>query len=328
MVISQNNKRSFLWISLLILVLGSNFLLYRSPISAFILTEEMKWTIFGSLFDLAIIAPILILAVYGKRAFTIKRFIILMAGGLILARFLIPKQYITSFSGISYIGFAIEGSLIVFELFLIFAELFLLYVFIRNIPSIIRKVKLSKLSPLYSLPISVKEKVRNLPIIHIVVSEILMFYYAFATWGKRLKNEDEIFTLHKNSSLIAFHILIIHSIVIETIGIHWWLHDKVFWLSIILLILNIYTIIFLISNIQVIRLNPVKVVNNHLYLSLGLVKKMVIPINQIASITTDNILLKEKINTKTTIEFVARDLEEVNPHMILELKKPCNAILF
>src|SRR5690625_7577353 len=102
------------------------------------------------------------------------------------------------------------------------------------------------------------------------------------------------------------------------IGIHWWLNDKVFWLSVILLILNIYTIIFLISNIQVIRLNPVKVVNNHLYLSLGLVKKMVIPINQIASITTNNILLKKKINTKPTIEFDARHLEEVNTQIILQ----------
>src|SRR5690625_2656658 len=89
-----------------------------------------------------------------------------------------------------------------------------------------------------------------------------------------------------------------------------------------------YNIICLYIKIQVICNNILKDYNNHLYLSLGLVKKMVIPINQIASITTDNILLKEKINTKTTIEFVARDLEEVNPHMILELKKPCNAILF
>src|SRR5690625_2434981 len=135
-----------------------------------------------------------------------------------------------------------------------------------------------------------------------------MFYYVFTTWGKKPPTGESYFTLHKSSSFIAFQILLIHSIVIETIGIHWWLHDKLLWLSIILLIINIYTVLFLISNIQVVRFTPVQIEDNYLYVSLGLMKKMIISIDNIASITMDKNLLEEKLDTKTTIDFVARDL--------------------
>lgn len=328
MVIVHKNRKNYVWMFLLLLVLGANLLLYRSPITPIVLTDEMKWVIFGSLFDLAIVIPVLLLLFYGKKTITLKRFIFFMAGGLILARFLIPEQYFSPFVGITYVGFAIEGSLIVFELIVFIMELILLYILIRNIPSIIREVRASTLSPLFSFPIIVKEKVRNLPIIHILVSEILMFYYAFAAWRKHPTTGKNMFTLYKNSSVIAFHILLIHSVIIETFAIHWWLHNKVLWLSILLFIFNIYTVLFLIANIQVIRLNPVKIVDNCLYLSLGLGKKMIVNVNDISTIITDKVKLEEKINKQTTIDFIAKDLEEVFPQMILELKKPCKATLF
>ena len=212
MVIVHKNKKNYVWMFLLLLVFGANLLLYRSPITPFVLTDEVKWVIFGSLFDLVIVIPVLLLLIYGKKTITLKRFIIFMAGGLILARFLIPNQYFSSFKGITYVGFAIEGSFIVFELVVFIMELLLLYVLICNLPSIIRQVKASTLTPLFSFPIVVKGKVRNLPVIHIIVSEILMFYYAFATWKRQSPKGKEVYTLHKNSSMIAFHILLIHSI--------------------------------------------------------------------------------------------------------------------
>src|SRR5690625_936453 len=109
MVIVHKNKKNYVWMFLLLLVFGANLLLYRSPITPFVLTDEVKWVIFGSLFDLVIVIPVLLLLIYGKKTITLKRFIIFMAGGLILARFLIPNQYFSSFKGITYVGFAIEG---------------------------------------------------------------------------------------------------------------------------------------------------------------------------------------------------------------------------
>lgn len=121
--------------------------------------------------------------------------------------------------------------------------------------------------------------------------------------------------------------MIIHAIIIETIGLHWWLHDKSVLLSTILLILNIYSVIYFIGDIHSVRLNPLKITDHHIYLSLGLAKKMVLSLDDIASITTDPKLLEQKLNKKTTIEFIAREFEAVYPHMILELRKPCRATL-
>src|SRR5699024_3019619 len=114
--------------------------------------------------------------------------------------------------------------------------------------------------------------------------------------------------------------MLIHAIIIETIGIHWWLHQHSILLSIVLLILNVYSIIFLIANIQAVRLNPVRMDENHLYISLGLVKKMVIPLHEIDSITMNQKKLVQKLDKTTTIDFIARDFDAVPPHLIVELK--------
>jgi hypothetical protein len=306
---------------LLVLVLGSNFLLYRSPISPMVLPEETKWVILGSLLDLAIVSPLLVLAIYRKRNFSVKHFIILMAGGLVFARFLIPAKYFEPFVAISYLGFAIEGLLLLLELTLLF-------MLVRYMPAIIHQVRMSDDSLLFSLPTVVEEKVRKHPIVQIVAAESLMFYYAFSSWKKSSPIGEGYFTLHKNSSLVAFQIMMIHAIIIETIGIHWWLHDQSMLLSILLLILNVYSVIFFLGDIQAVRLNPLKMTDNDLYLSLGLVKRMVLSLDDIESITMDQKLLEKKIDKKTTIEFIAKDFETVHPQMILELKNPCSVTLF
>lgn len=321
MLVKQILRKSYVWMLLLILILISNFILYRTPISPMVLTDETKWVVLGSLLDLAIISPLLVLAINKKKGSFIKRFIILMAGGLILAKFLIPMKYFEPFIWISYIGFGVEGLLILIELSL-------LIMLVRYMPAIIQKVRSSDETLLFSFPATVREKVGNHPIVKAFSSEFLIFYYAFASWRKSPPKGKGFFTLHSKSSLLAFHIMLIHAIVIETLGLHWWLHDKSIVLSIVLLILNIYSIIFFLGEIQAVRLNPVKLTDNKIYLSLGLAKKMVLSLEDIAAITTDQHVLEQKINSKTTLDFIARDFEEVHPHMILELKNPRQATLF
>lgn len=316
--VKQYDRKKYVWISLLLLVLCSNFILYRSPISPIVLNEEANWVILGSLIDLAIISPLFVLAFRKKKS--AKEFIILMAGGLIFARLLIPANYFEPFVAVSYLGIAIEG-------FLILLELSLLFMLVRYMPAIIQKVRMSNQTLLFSFPVAVGEKTRNYPIVKMAVSEFLLFYYALFSWKKRTPTNDSAFTLHKKSSLIAFQIMLIHAIIIETVGIHWWLHEKSTVLSIVLLILNVYSIVFILGDIQAVRLNPVRMTDQYLYLSLGLAKKMVISLDDIESITMDQHLLMQKINKKTTVDFIARDFEPVHPHLILELKKPCPATL-
>ena len=48
---------------------------------------------------------------------------------------------------------------------------------------------------------------------------MLMFYYACATWKKKRVETVYTITLHQKSSYTAFEVMLIHAIVIETIGI-------------------------------------------------------------------------------------------------------------
>ncbi|MDZ5610620.1 hypothetical protein U2I54_27385 [Bacillus pseudomycoides] len=97
--------------------------------------------------------------------------------------------------------------------------------------------------------------------------------------------------------------MMIHAIVIETLGIHWWLHDKSIIISIILLVLNIYSVVYFLVNIQTIRLNPMYINERSMYFSLGLLKRAEIDFNDIECVIEDSMILKSKLS-KDTIDFI------------------------
>ena len=303
------------WFMLLILVLGSNYALYHTTMGASIIPDNPDGVVIGSLIDLAIVAPLLFLA--WKRKWSWKSVIVSMAAGLILVRFLIPMEYLAPFEMVTWVGFAIEGVLVLFEI-LILVTLF------KYMPNIVRSVKASRLPVVFSFPKAVNEKVRNNPIIQVISSEMLIFYYAFASWRKRLQLRENEFTLHQKSSFIALRIMLIHALVLETAAIHWMLHDKHFVLAIILLVLDLYAVIFFIADTQAVRLNPLKVTADKLYISFGLMRRIEIKWSAIEELIDDPNVLQQK-RSKDTLEFVARDFEDTYPTIILKLKHPVEA---
>ena len=314
----KKNSVSLLFLSLLLLVLSSNYLLYHSPFEIHSSSSNFNGLVLGSILDLSLIAPLLFLA--WQRKFGWKYFIVLMATGLIAARFIIPIEYLSSFKAVMWLGIGVESLLILFEISLLF-------MLAKNLPDMIEKVKASSLPLLFSFSYVINKKFPKKPIIQIICSEMMMFYYAFGTWKKQPNSETNTFTIYKRSSLITFQIMIIHAVVIETLGIHWFLHSKSVILSLILLILNIYSIIFFLGDIQALRFNPLRIEHNRIYLSLGLAKRMEIQLNDIEELIVDTEVLEQK-TSKTTIEFIARDFEKVYPDIILKLKFPVEATLF
>jgi len=314
----KKNSVSLLFLSLLLLVLSSNYLLYHSPFEIHSSSSNFNGLVLGSILDLSLIAPLLFLA--WQRKFGWKYFIVLMATGLIAARFIIPIEYLSSFKAVMWLGIGVESLLILFEISLLF-------MLAKNLPDMIEKVKASSLPLLFSFSYVINKKFPKKPIIQIICSEMMMFYYAFGTWKKQPNSETNTFTIYKRSSLITFQIMIIHAVVIETLGIHWFLHSKSVILSLILLILNIYSIIFFLGDIQALRFNPLRIEHNRIYLSLGLAKRMEIQLKDIEELIVDTEVLEQK-TSKTTIEFIARDFEKVYPDIILKLKFPVEATLF
>lgn len=276
---------SFVALFSLLLVISSNYVLYHSSFGLQSLPGDFNGVVVGSILDLSLVAPLLFLA--WQRKFSLKYFIVLMATGLIAARFIIPSEYLASFQSVMWLGVGIEGLLILFELSLLF-------MLVKNVPPILRRIKSSSFPLLFSFSRAINEKFPNQTFIHILCSEMLMFYYAFGTWKKQPSNEGNTFTLYKHSSFITFQIMIIHAIVIETLGLHWLLHNTSMILSIILLILNIYSIVFFIGDIQALRLNPLRVDNDRLYVSFGLAKRMEIRFQDIEEIIEDTHILEQK----------------------------------
>lgn len=309
---------SFVALFLLLLVISSNYVLYHSSFGLQSLPADLNGVVVGSILDLSLVAPLLFLA--WQRKFSVKYFIVLMATGLIAARFIIPSEYLASFQSVMWLGVGIEGILILFELSLLF-------MLAKNVPPILRRIKSSSLPFLFSFSQAVNEKFPKQTFLHVLSSEMLMFYYAFGTWKKKPSTEGNTFTLYKRSSFITFQIMIIHAIVIETLGLHWLLHNTSIILSIVLLILNIYSIVFFLGDIQALRLNPLRVEDDRLYVSFGLSKRMEISFSDIAEIVEDAHILQQKV-PNTTIEFIARDFETVHPDLLLILKSPIEATLF
>ncbi|MDN4493282.1 beta-carotene 15,15'-monooxygenase [Ureibacillus aquaedulcis] len=310
-------SRQNIWLILLLFVLGSNMILYRTELGESVIEGATKGVVIGSLIDLAIVSPLLFLL--WKKQKSVKVFVLLTATGLVIARFVIPMEYLAPYAAITWAAIAVEAGLVLLELLLI-VTLF------RFLPKIVKATKESPLPMSFGFSNAVDLYVKKHPIIHIICSEMLMFYYALMSWRKRPNQNDGTLTLHKNSSYIAFQVMMIHAIVIETVGIHWWLHDKSIILSLVLLIFNIYSVIFFLADIQAVRLNPVHLDENKFYISLGLIKRMEIEWDQIEEIITDKEILRQKIK-KDTIDFMAKDFEEVIPDVILKLKKPKEATL-
>ncbi len=119
--------------------------------------------------------------------------------------------------------------------------------------------------------------------------------------------------------------MLIHAIVIETIVVHWLIHGYSVLLSIILLILNIYAVILFVADIQAVRFHGIHTTPQSMYISLGLMKRMEIEWNQIDKVITN---LDFQPPKKAKIEFIARDLEDVEADLILKLKTPTEATLY
>lgn len=302
-------QKQHIWLALLFVVFISNYALYNTGLGLSILPVETTGVVLGSLIDLIVVMPLLLMLY--KRKFSIKQAILLAAAGCIAARLIIPIHHLQPFVALTWAGFVVEGVFIAIEV-LVVVTLF------YYMPKIVADVRASALPVIFSFPQAVEKHAPKYTVIQMLCADLLVLYYGFASWKRK---ERTGITLHKNSSYIAFQIMMIHAIVIETIGLHWWLHEKSLLLSILLLIINVYSVVFFIADMQAIRLNPLYATNDALYISLGLMKRATIRFAMIEKIEEEQELLKGKL-PKDTIDFIARDFGEAYPQLILKMKEP------
>lgn len=115
--------------------------------------------------------------------------------------------------------------------------------------------------------------------------------------------------------------MLIHCILIETIGIHWWLHEKSAVLSLALLILNIYSVVYFLGDIQATRLNPLTIKNGKMTVSLGLAQRIAVPLESLESVRWG------VEPDAQAMKFVAKDFEEFAPQVVIDFDTPQQAVL-
>lgn len=304
---------------LLILVISSNYAIYRIPIVP--PPSEAGGVVLGSLIDFAIIGPLLVLAITRKKGFSIKRIITFIVLGLIAAKFIIPASYFEPYKWVPIAALGVEGIIIL-------AEIGMVALLVMKLPSIIRIIKENQLPLLFALPKLIKEKVSDYWIVRMLATDVLILYYSFGSWKQKVIHNEQTFTIHKNTSFVAFYVMLLHAIVIETIGIHWWLHDVSLILSIVLLLLNIYSVLYVLAEIQAVRLNPIRMENEALYLSLGIGKRMMVSYDCIEKVQWGNEAAACNLKSKDLLDFLARDLESVEPQCVIHFKTPQKATVF
>src|SRR5699024_1276344 len=99
-------------------------------------------------------------------------------------------------------------------------------------------------------------------------------------------------------------------------------------LSIVLLVLNIYSVLFFIGDIQATRLNPITVEDKQIRISIGLGKRMLIPLDAIQHIAWGKDAEGVNLKDKDMLEFIALNIEEGKPHCVMTFKSPLKATLF
>ena len=121
-------------------------------------------------------------------------------------------------------------------------------------------------------------------LIDVILTECKLIYYAFLSWREKVPTGKSVYSYHKKTGAIGVYIMIIHATAIESIGFHYLLHQWNPVIAWILLILNVYAMIYFIAEIQAIRKNPLVVTEEQVIIQIGLGKKIVMPFTQIDNI--------------------------------------------
>jgi len=316
------SRTKWIWFCLLLtLVVSSNILIYQLNI----MQPLPNQVALGTLFDFIITIPLLTYFFIFRKRYSWKYVMYAALLGYGAAYLIIPHKMLTSYHNTSYIPIFLEGSFI-------FIELYIGYKLIRKLPAIIRtfnnifsntstfQVRLEEALSLHLKPS------RTLDIIS---SEITMLYYSLFSWRKKqvsvLVNE-EVFTFHKKTSFVAFYVMMIHAIAIESIGFHFLLHSWSPVISYIALLLNVYAVLLFLAEIQAIRLCPIFLTNHQLCFQIGIMKRLKVSLKDIKSVHyyegPEKISKKE---SKHIFDAVLSEFIKEKPSIEIELHSPKTA---
>ncbi|RIW35065.1 hypothetical protein D3H55_08430 [Bacillus salacetis] len=310
-------KRWPLFLALTAIVVISN-------ISVYTLDDIPEKMAIGSIVDLMIVIPLMAYFFIIRGNHSSKALSLVIAAGYGTAWLIIPNEHLTSVPFFKYILIAAEGAFILFEVYIALH-------LIKAVPKVLGHLKKlnsdggGDLFP-HRLEAAIQQHMSAPLFVRIYLTEISLFYYSLFSWKKNTVSTSNTFTIHQRGSSIALYVMLIHAVVIESIGLHYFLHQWNPIISWFLLFLNIYTVLFFLAQIQGIRLNPVRITGKELVIRIGFASRITIPLTNIAYITPYEGPGKlSKDQEKRTFLAVAPDFVPEKAQLAIKLKAPQTA---
>ncbi|MBS4196267.1 hypothetical protein [Lederbergia citri] len=155
------------------------------------------------------------------------------------------------------------------------------------------------------------------PVAMMITREITMLYYLFSRDSNQEMNNA--FSYHKKVGYKGIMIVLLSVILLESVGLFFLLHNWSPIISWIHVALNIYAVLYLISDYRAIVQLPILLKDNMLLIRIGSRRHIAIPLTQIASIDGGGKFLEEKRNKHV---FKGVLLEFDTPQFEIDLKNP------
>ncbi|KZE67165.1 hypothetical protein AWM68_04720 [Fictibacillus phosphorivorans] len=305
--------RWVLFLALCFLVIGSNVILYQTSY----FQPVPNSVVIGSLLDFLLVIPLLTYYFIIRKRYSWKLTLLVALVSYGLASYIIPDFLLNNFS-------AVPKALLLLEAGFITIELYLLILICKKFPN----VKKTYMELPAEIPFLIKMKrAVNMHfvqsrLVDAVLSEVTMLYYALFSWRIAPLTADNTFTYHKNTSYVALQLMLIHALIIESVGLHYFFSQVNHTVSLILLFLNIYSILFLVGQMQAVKKVPLIVSDQTLIMNVGFMKRLELPFSAIQELKTyegpEEIPATEK---KYTFEARVSDFIPEKPEIELVLKK-------
>ncbi|WP_413299564.1 hypothetical protein AA0X95_16175 [Bacillus sp. 1P10SD] len=166
----------------------------------------------------------------------------------------------------------------------------------------------------------VVNQVKNKILATFVTRDLLMIYYLFAKSKKRNIEMKDAYSLHKNVGYGGMVFAFIFVLLLEGVGVSYFLHSWSKVAAWIHLVLSLYMIGFLIGDFKAIIRNPVRLSQETIYFRFGLRMKVKILLSNIEGIQSGRINYENDKKRKDV--WVATLLEFENPDIEIAFKEP------
>lgn len=169
-------------------------------------------------------------------------------------------------------------------------ELIILGFVLSKIRTIVQNFHKAQQNEIYvadALAVSFKQALGDLPGLGVVLTEFSLLYFAFAGWFKKFSSSDPghlPFSYHRRSGYAAIAGVLLLVLITETAALHLLLQRWSLFAAWIFTGLSIYGAFWLLGDYHAMRLHPIVLTREFLYLRMGLRWRATVPLAEIINI--------------------------------------------